>query len=122
MDSELQRVQRDVEALALRVRAVENVETPYAQQLVRELRALQAKVEDFTEQGTPPTRRELAHIRESVNDLKAALQLKADADELEALKAESQDNRRMVRSALIGSIFAIVGGIILFIIERAWPK
>jgi len=112
-------MQRDIEELILRVRGIENASSPYAQQMIAEFRALQAKVAEYAEQGTPVSRRELAHVQEKMSEMQHMIQRKADADDLAELKEETRSNRTMVRSALIAAALALGSGIILFIIERS---
>lgn len=118
-ERDLENMRRDIEGLVLRVRDVENLSSPYSQQLLTEFREMQRKLADYAEHGTPTSRRELKHMEERVADMKTELAKKADANELEDLKEETRSNRTMVRSALIAAALALGSGIMLFIIQRA---
>ena len=119
-ERDLERMQRDIEDLVLRVRNIENASSPYAQQMIAEFRALQAKVSEYAEQGTPVSRRELAHVQDRLSEMRLAIDIKADAEDLEEIKEETRSNRTMVRSALIAALFALGSGIVLFLIERSF--
>ncbi len=118
-DNDFRRLERDLEELIIRVRAIENASSPYAQQMIAEFRALQAKVQLFTEEGTPVSRRELGHVQARMGELKASIDLKADERDLRDLEEETRANRTMVRSALIAASLALGSGIILFVVQRA---
>ena len=119
-ERDLERMQRDIEDLVLRVRNIENASSPYAQQMIAEFRALQAKVAEYAEQGTPVSRRELAHVQDRLSEMRHVIDSKADAEDLEDIKDETRSNRTMVRSALIAALFALGSGIVLFLIERSF--
>lgn len=112
-------MRRDIEDLVLRVRVLENLSSPYAQQLMIEFRELQKRVADYAEHGTPVSRREIKHVQDRLGEMRIELDKKAAASELEDLKEETRSNRTMVRSALIAAALALGSGIMLFIIQRA---
>jgi hypothetical protein len=128
-------MQRDIEDLIVRVRVIENVSSPYAQQLMIEFRDLQKKVAEYAEQGTPVSRRELLHVQDRLSEMRTELGRKADADDFEELKVETRrkadfddvhdimeetrSNRTMVRSALIAAALSLGVALVLFLVERA---
>src|SRR4051812_48146465 len=103
MEGQMARLERDVEGLAVRLRTIENASSPYAQQMITEFRALQSKIAEWGEQGTPPTRRELRYMERELEKLHAQLDKKADAEDVDSLRQDATDNRRLVKAALISA-------------------
>jgi hypothetical protein len=118
-ERDLLRMQRDIEDLIVRVRVIENVSSPYAQQLMIEFRDLQKKVAEYAEQGTPVSRRELLHVQDRLSEMRTELGRKADADDLHDIMEETRSNRTMVRSALIAAALSLGVALVLFLVERA---
>ena len=113
------RMQRDIEDLTIRVRSMENADSPYAQQMIREFRDLQSKVAEYAEQGTPVSRRELKHVERELTRLERLIDKKADATDVATIENETRSNRTMVRSALFAAIASLSVGIILWLVQRA---
>lgn len=112
MPDDINRVSRDVEDIAIRLRALENLESPMQSQAITQLRQLQRAVERINEQGALATRGELALIKKGmdvlskdVEDLEAEMKLKADA---QTVKELSDDRKALVRIALAAVVAALL--------------
>jgi hypothetical protein len=101
---ERQRLQRDLEDLTLRVRTLENVDTPIQRQLVADLRATQAKITEMDVQGTRVTQVRLSNIEEDMRDIKATLQ-------------RQEDNKLADRRVVLGALMAAAVAIALAIVQ-----
>jgi hypothetical protein len=117
-EGDIRRLERDVEGLATRINVIENASSPYAQQMIGEFRDLQNRVYEFSERGTPHSRRELVHLEKELARIDKAINTKADADEVHAIQEETRSNRTMVRSAFFAAIASLSVGIILYLIQR----
>ena len=107
MDVDLQRLIRDVEELAIRVREIENVQNPIAKQLVVEFRELQKRVNDMDLHGTTVTQVRLKTIEGAVEDL----------------QDDAKSSRTFLKSALVTAALSIgvqiIVGTILFVLLRS---
>ncbi len=121
MDSGVARLERDIEALNIRIRDVETANSPYAQQMLGEFRALQSKVAEYAEQGTPVSRRELKHVEREIDRIDRELGTKADAKDVKAIEDETRSNRTMVRSAFFAGIASLCVAIIVWLLNQGKP-
>lgn len=108
-----------MEALALRVRELENLDTPVTRQLTEEVHYLRARVIEMNEHGTVVSQIHLRQANERMTrldadliDLEHELNLKADAKAVEAIIAERKWLRTTVAVALIGAVVSILVQII----------
>lgn len=60
--------------------------------------------------------RELKDVREDLAEIKAMVATKAEAKEVEELKQDAKDNRRIIRSSLITSTLGVASSVIVGII------
>jgi hypothetical protein len=97
-DAAFARLEREVENLQLRLREVENVDTPRQRELVGELRSLREKIERMDIQGTEVTRERITNIKDDVSEIKEAL-LRQDA--------EKRADRRVMLGALLAAVTAV---------------
>jgi hypothetical protein len=97
-DAAFSRMEKDLEDLQLRMRAVESVETPRQKELVGELRNLRDKVSNMDVKGTEVTQVRLKNIEDDIHDIREAL-LRQDA--------EKRADRRVVLGALLAAATAI---------------
>jgi hypothetical protein len=97
-DAAFDRLERQVENLQLRLREVENVDTPRQRELVSELRTLRDKIERMDVQGTEVTRVRLKNIEDDIHEIKDAL-LRQDA--------EKRADRRVMLGALLAAVTAV---------------
>lgn len=111
---ELDRLQRSIEDLAKRVRVVEDVESPYARQLVGEFRKLQDKVDDIDSHGATTTRIELREMRKDIENIERAFK-----DRDKTLAEDAKWARRMMLTALFSGALALVLFIVEFLVNKA---
>ncbi len=128
MPDELARIERDLAAMADRLRELETIQSPMLKRALEEFRELQSEVKRMQEQGTIETRGQLALMRERINqnrddldalerdvrskadaqgvaDLAADVKKKADA---QTLKELADDRKALVRIALAAVVAALL--------------
>ncbi len=105
------RLQRDVEDLAVRIRTLEALDTPFTRQLVKQVADLQEAVSRINERGAVATIGELrrladriAALREDVADVERSIQ---------ALRDEGKALRRAVLIAVLAAALSLAGSLIL---------
>lgn len=128
-DAELQRLQRDIEDLVIRVRAVENVDSPLQRRIVGEFVELQRRVDRLDREGTASLQAELRDLHRTVERLERDMSEKASREALEFelqrisdLEEEQKVSRRGVRAAILAGLIALGGSFVLFLIERALSR
>ncbi len=128
MPDDLARLERELEAMALRLRDLENIQSPMLARTLQEFRDLQGEVKRMQEQGTIETRGQLALMRERITQnredldaLERDVRTKADAQGVQVLaddvkkKADAQtlkeladDRKALVRIALAAVVAALL--------------
>jgi len=113
-EAEVARLQRDVEALAVRLRSVENVDTPRQKELVGELHELRTKVATMDIEGTAITRERIGRIQDSILVVSGKLdEFKEDVDDrFDTIEEYQASVRTTIRGALITAAFSIAVSII----------
>lgn len=120
----LQRLVKDVEDLVLRVRTVENVDTPRQRELVGELRELRRKVSDMDVRGTAVTQERIGRIQDAIKNVSDKLdEFKEEVDErFDKIDEYQASIRTTIRSALITAAFSIavslITGTILWVLTQ----
>lgn len=105
------RLARDVEDLAVRIRAIEGLDTPYTRALVGQVATLQAQVTKINEEGALRTRGELERMHDQIAATRAAI---ADLEgDLESMRKEGQSLRRAVLIAVLAAALSLAGSLIL---------
>ena len=112
MPDDLARLERDLEAIAVRLRALENIETPMLKRALEEFRELQVEVKRIQEQGALETRGQLTLVRERLaqnrTDIEALeVEMKAKAD-AQTVKELADDRKALVRIALAAVVAALL--------------
>jgi hypothetical protein len=114
------RLARDVEDLAIRVRAIEALDTPSTRALVGQVADLQRRVDRINDEGATATRGELRRLSDRITRTEADvvnterdLATKADAQALAELKEDQKWMRRAVVVAMLTAVAAFVGNWIL---------
>ena len=113
-EAEVARLQRDVEALAVRLRSVENVDTPRQKELVGELHELRTKVATMDIEGTAITRERIGRIQDSILVVSGKLdEFKEDVDDrFDTIEEYQASVRTTIRGALMTAAFSIAVSII----------
>ncbi len=112
MPDDLARLERDLEAIAVRLRALENIETPMLKRALEEFRELQVEVKRIQEQGALETRGQLTLVKERLaqnrTDIEALeVEMKAKAD-AQTVKELADDRKALVRIALAAVVAALL--------------
>ena len=113
-EAELQRLQRDVEDLAVRLRTVENIDTPRQKELVGELHELRTRVIEMDVKGTAVTQERIGRIQDAIKHVSEQLDEFKDEVEKRFDKIDEYQSavRTTIRGALITASFSIVVSII----------
>ena len=113
-EAELQRLQRDVEDLAVRLRTVENIDTPRQKELVGELHELRTRVIEMDVKGTAVTQERIGRIQDAIKHVSEQLGEFKDEVEKRFDKIDEYQSavRTTIRGALITASFSIVVSII----------
>lgn len=128
VDGEDRRLSREVEDLQLRMRAVENVQSPAQSRAFEELQRVVRKVEDMDVNGTHATRLWMVERSKDIARLEALLdRVEADlAKDIGAIATEVQkwdDDKKALRNsfkiAVIGVVMSLCAQVILFVIQQA---
>lgn len=120
----LQRLQRDVEELAIRLRTVESVDTPRQREFLQEIRELRSKVGDMDVRGTAVTQERIGRIQDAIRALDEKFdEFKGEVEKrFDKIDEYQASVRTTIRSALITAALSItttiVGGIILWVLTR----
>jgi uncharacterized coiled-coil DUF342 family protein len=114
VEPEVVRLQRDIESLAVRLRSVENVDTPRQRELVNELRELRTKVSMMDIEGTAITQERIGRIQDSILRVDAKLdEFKEGVDDrFDKIDEYQAAVRTTIRGALITAAFSIAVSII----------
>ncbi len=112
MPDDLARIERDLEALAVRLRALENIETPMLARALEEFRELQREVKRIQELGALETRGRLDRINDrltqnaaDIAELEREVKLRALS---ETVKELADDRKALVRIALAAVVAALL--------------
>jgi hypothetical protein len=111
------RLARDVEALAIRVRELEALNTPGTRALVGQVGELQQRVGRINEEGATATRGELARLNDRIADLREDIQ-RLERSSVEQ-STEGKQLRRGLLIALAAAALSLGGSLILWAITRA---
>lgn len=111
MSADLARLERDIDAIAQRIRMVEDLTTPGLAQQVADHRQLREKVTDMDIHGTAVTRERFLRVEQRIDSLR---------DDILEMKNDQKATRNIVKSALITAALSIgvnvIVGVILFVV------
>jgi DNA repair exonuclease SbcCD ATPase subunit len=122
VEPEIVRLQRDVEALAVRLRSVENIDTPRQKELVSELHELRTKVSVMDIEGTAITRERIGRIQDSILRVDQKLDEFKEAvdDRFDKIDEYQTAVRTTIRGALVTAAFSIavsiITGVLLYVL------
>jgi DNA repair exonuclease SbcCD ATPase subunit len=120
-DSALGRLQRDVEALALRLRDLENLDTRAMRELLEDIRNLQQKVERIDSQGSTAAEKDIQSIARTLRRHEKDIGEKASASLVQEMRDDTKSNRRIVLAAVVGTAFSIGAWLIQWLISKGHP-
>jgi MFS superfamily sulfate permease-like transporter len=104
------RLEREVETLTIRVRNVENLDTPMARQLTTTAQKLQDQVASMDVHGTQVTQVRLRNIEDDIGEIK---------DGIREMRSTQESSRRAVNLALLAGTLSLAGSLILFAVVKA---
>jgi hypothetical protein len=120
-DGVLGRLQRDVEDIVLRLRAVENLDTRATRELLQDVRDLQAKLERIDQRGSTAAEKDIQNLRRALKRHDDALHEKASAALVQEMRDDTKSNRRIVLAAVVGTAFSIGAWLIQWLISKGHP-
>lgn len=134
-DGTLGRLQRDVEDIVVRLRAVESFDTRAGREVLQDIRDLQAEFLRIDQKGSTAVVKDIEAVRvtlqrherelgmkandDVVKDLAIIAKAKADAVLVQEMRDDTKSNRRIVLAAVVGTAFSIGAWLIQWLISRS---
>jgi hypothetical protein len=120
-DGVLARLERDVEAISLRLRDIENLDTRAMRELLEDVRNLERKVERIDNQGSTAAEKDIQSITRTLRRHEKEIGAKAAASLVQEMRDDTKSNRKIVLAAVVGTAFSIGAWLLQWLIGRGHP-